>query len=191
MGGATGGGDGGGGDGGGAGDGSRGGDGTGGGGGVGGGGGACAARGFAEGGGVRLAERRGGGVWTRCGGGGVHLAEFDLSASAASRDACARCSSMVAFRPRHCGGEEACVCTPAGRDAGQAVPERCRRRASGAPSQREQLLVLFLATSPATLAASACIRIRAVLTVRKKSATGCKIGTISKFGAALARRSQH
>ena len=159
MGGATGGGDGGGGDGGGAGDGSRGGDGAGGGGAVGGGGGACAACGFAEGGGVRLAERRGDGVWTRCGGGGVRLAGFDLSASAASRDACARCSCMVTFRPRHCGGgEEACACTPAGRDAGQAVPERCRRCTSGLASQREQLLVLFLATSPATLAATACIR---------------------------------
>ena len=159
MGGATGGGDGGGGDGGGAGDGSRGGDGAGGGGAVGGGGGACAACGFAEGGSVRLtAERRGDGVWTRCGGGGVRLADFNLSASAASRDACARCSCMVTFRPRHCGGgEEACACTPAGRDAAQAVPERCRRCASGVASQREQLLVLFLATSPATLAATACI----------------------------------
>ena len=104
------------------------------------------------------AERRGDGVWTRCGGGGVRLADFDLSASAASRDACARCSCMLTFRPRHCCGGEACVCTPAGRDASQAVPERCRRCASGVVSQREQLLVLFLATSPATLAATACIR---------------------------------
>jgi len=125
------------------------------------------------------------------------LADFDLSASAASRDACARCSSMVTFRPRHCGGEEACVCTPAGRDAGQAVPERCRRRASGAASQREQLLVLFLATSPATLAASACIR--AVLTLARYERSlqlGIKKGPFYfiapvDFGAALARPKLH
>ena len=107
------------------------------------------------------------------------MADFNLSASAASRDACARCSCMVTFRPRHCGGgEEACACTPAGRDAGQAVPERCRRCASGVASQREQLLVLFLATSPATLAATACIR--AVLApLRTKFAEGVKKAHIS------------
>eukprot|EP00964_Phaeocystis_antarctica_P054197 scaffold31838_cov45-Phaeocystis_antarctica.AAC.2 len=198
MGGKTGGGEGGGGDGGGKGGGSRGGGGGGGGkGGDGGGGGgwACGACGRTdvergdvglvdsgladvgaevgrpEGGGVRLADRRGGKAWARCGGKGVHLAadlsacvDLNLSASAASRDACARCSCIVSFRPRHRCGGEACMCCslrwlePAARGVGRAVLESCRRCSSaGGGAQREQF-VLFLATSHATLAANTCMR---------------------------------
>ena len=195
MGGKTGGGEGGGGDGGGKGGGSRGG---GGGDGDGGGGGGCASGacgrtnvaradvglvdsgradvgaevGRPEGGGIRLADRRGVKAWARCGdGGSVHLAadlsacvDFDLSASAASRDACARCSCIVSFRPRHRCGGEACMCCslrwlkPSARGVGRAVLESCRKcSGAGGGAQREQF-VLFLATSHATLAANTCMR---------------------------------